>query len=664
LLKETAAIIFRWKWEILAVFAIIVVLTAVSVYVTPPRYESQAMVLIVPGRDKRPFIPDQNTSNIQTYFQLSLEDLTNEIQIIQSYPVLKAVADKVSIDTTMEKGQAASPGLSGMLSSSINGMLVAIGLKRPSPSPEEAAIRNLQQGLNVDFVKRTAVITISFHARSPRRAQEVVNAVVDAFIAQHLKIYSNAGAAQAIRYIGEDFKEQLRAKQDSLQEFKTRKGVIDAGLENQAIERQLTEARSKLLLLERINLDQISTADLANLSDDPAFSQLQTRLTDAELKYLDLSSRYGKDEGKVVSAAKEINEIKKFIGKRIKVSIDSWNQLVVQYQERFEHLEQSSVRITRLEREIQNIKDAIQISAQKSNEMTINAYLDNAAISSLRIIQYGRESLQPVSPKRMKSIFMALIIGAFIGVFYGFIRNRLSPYVFSVSDVETVTRKPVIAALEEFSTKTGVRHAESFNAASRILIPVIDLIGKRKSPSLTLVTSPSPGAGVSFISSVVSRALSSASDSRILSIEILSTSEEMSRCRDRMYLLSPAAEMTPAVLRTRIIAGPHEGLDIMKVGIQSSPVVDQEIISRFIQGLASFDYSRLVLDISAHGADPLYLSFAGHAQSIVLLAAYGITNRYSLARMVKLLERYGHTIDGCVFNRRIHEIPEAVYQWL
>ena len=32
--------------------------------------------------------------------------------------------------------------------------------------------------------------------------------------------------------------------------------------------------------------------------------------------------------------------------------------------------------------------------------------------------------------------------------------------------------------------------------------------------------------------------------------------------------------------------------------------------------------------------------------------------------MINLLERYGHKVDGCILNRRVNEIPEAIYQWL
>jgi uncharacterized protein involved in exopolysaccharide biosynthesis len=624
------------------------------------------MVMLVPGRDKRPFILDQNSSNVPAYIQLSMEDLMSEIQIIQSYPVLKSVLDKISVDANNEP--AKKPGLLGGLTHSLSAILknalVAIGLKIPEPSPDESAINDLKGGLSVDYLKRTAIITITYRAKSPARAREIANAFVDAYIAQHLKIYSNSGAASAIQFISEDFKGKLREKEDTLKEFKTRKGVIDADLENQAIEKKLTEARSKLLLLERINISQISTADLANLSDDPAFSQLQSRLTDAELKYLELSSRYGKDEGKVISAAKEISEIKQFIGKRIKVSIESWNQIIEQYKNRFEHLEQSSVRITRLEREIQSIKDAIQLSAQKSNEMTINSYLDNAEISSLRVVQYGHESMQPVSPKRMKTIRMAILIGAFIGILYGFLRNRLSPYLFSVPDVEGTIHKPIVASILEFSPKTGPEREEVFSAASRIVAPVADHIRKQTPGALTLFTSPSLSAGTSFISATVSRSLASSTGSRILFIEILSTADEIARCNDRIFSLTPNLDMMTINIRSRIIAGAYYGVDNLKVGIQSSPIPDQETIMRFIQSVKTFDYSHLILDISAHGSDPLYLSFSGHAASIFLVAAYGKTNRYSLVRMVNLLERYGHKIDGCIFNRKVNEIPEALYQWL
>lgn len=664
MLKEIAAIIFRWKWEILAVWAIIVILAAISTYRARFQYESQAMVMLVPGRDKRPFILDQNSSNVPAYIQLSMEDLMSEIQIIQSYPVLKSVLDKISVEANNEP--AKKPGLLGGLTHSLSAILknalVSIGLKIPEPSPDESAINDLKGGLSVDYLKRTAIITITYRAKSPARAREIVNAFVDAYIAQHLKIYSNSGAASAIQFISEDFKGKLREKEDTLKEFKTRKGVIDADLENQAIEKNLTEARSKLLLLERINIAQISTADLANLSDDPAFSQLQSRLTDAELKYLELSSRYGKDEGKVLAAAKEISEIKQFIGKRIKVSIESWNQIIAQYKDRFEHLEQSSVRITRLEREIQSIKDAIQLSAQKSNEMTIDSYLDNAEISSLRVVQYGHESMQPVSPKRMKTIRLAILIGAFIGVLYGFLRNRLSPFLFSVADIETSVRKPVFASIQNLSAGSLPALQAEHTAASRILAPVADHIGKHSPQSLSLITTPSNGGGNSFVAVALSISLASSSGAGVLCIEIASPALKF--LADRSYSLSANKEPVSSDIGDKIILGAFKGVDVLKVAIRSSSLPNQEIIAQFISKVKELGYSNIVVDISSDGADPLYLSFAGYMSSIFLTVAYGKTNRYSLARMINLLERYGHKVDGCILNRRVNEIPEAIYQWL
>ena len=658
MLKEIIAVIFRWKWEIIAVAGIIIVLTAAYVFIAQPVYESKAMVLVLPGRDKRPFIPDQNSSNIQTYFQVNLEDIANEIQIMKSDPVLKAVIDKVSpLAESGKKTSFLTRWMAGIIAS-VKKNLVAAGLKHPDPSAEETAITALDRGLRVDFIKRTAVITIAFRAKTPELAQQVVNAVVDAYIAHHLKVFSNTGAATAMRFIGRDFQGQLREKEDSLNEFKTRKGVVDAELEYQDIQKKLTDAKSKLLVLEKINVDHISTADLAQLSDDPAFSQLQARLTDAELRYVELSSRYGKNEGKVIATAKEIDEIKQFIGKRISVSIETWNRLSTQFQDRFENLERSSVRIKRLEREIQAVKDAVQISAQKSNEMTINAYLDTASISSVRIVQYGSASTLPIFPKRMKSILMALFLGPFFGGIYGIVRNRASSSLFTIGDVESVSRIPVVTSIQEIAPQTGLIADEPITAAARILGPVVNTIRALPADSLTLVTSPSAGCGTSFIAAAIALSLSSDEKGRSLRIEILPF--DAGGKKEPYVEFTSSENMATYDIRGRIIAGSKRRPDLLRVA--AAP--DADIIAQFIRRIKDLGYSRPILDISAHHADPLYLSFAGHASALYVVAAYGKTNRYSLARMMNLLDRLGHKVNGCIFNRRVNVIPEFLYQWL
>lgn len=663
MLKEFASIMFRWKREILAVAAIIVLFTIVSVYTQPPSYESQAMILVVPGRDKRPFIPDQNTSNIQTYFQVSLEDIANEVQIILSYPVLKAVVDKLHLDAAPSGARPFPARVAAFAGKAVRGALVAVGLKRSDGTPEETAVSNLKSGLHIDFVKRTAIITLSYRASTPEQARDVVNALVDAYITHHLTVYSNAGAATAMQSIGEDFKTKLHEKEDTLKEFKTRKGVVDMDLEHQEIEKKLTEAQAKLPILQRINVNRITTADLANLSDDPAFAQLQTRLTDAELRLLELTSRYGKGEGKVIAAEKEVSELKQFIGNRVKVSIESWKQLIAQYQERFSLLEHSSIRISRLEREITAIKDAIEISAQKSNEMVINSYLDNAAISSIRVVEYGHASSKPVAPKRASSILISLILGPLFGVLYAFGRNRLSSSLFSLHDVESVTHKPVAASIQEFESKTAASSDDNLMVASRILVPVADHVRKEQN-SLTLITSPSVVSGTSFVAASLSIPLAAQSGHRVLWAEILPPEHDARSSRKPHFYFTSGDEVTAAGVSSRIGAGPCKNADALKVVMPSTPALDREQIAHFVTVLRSLNYSHLVVDISAHRADPLYLSFAAYATAIYIVVAYGKTNRYSLLRMINILDRNGYAVDGCIFNRRVNVIPESLYQWL
>lgn len=641
MIKDILSVLFRWKQDIAIVFVAIVLFTTVFVFLAEPVYESDATVLLIPGRDRKPFLPDQASG--PSYVGLVAEDITGEIKILTSYPVLKSVEERVHLEAIPEK------------KSWLDGLKKSFGSKTKI-SPEERAIAILQRNLSANPVTMTATISIRYRDASPERATEVVNTVVDAYITHHLKVFSNSGAASAIKFMGEEYNAKLALMEDSLIAFKTRFNIVNVDLEYQDIQKKLTEAHTKLLLLKRLDPEKITASDLANVTDDPTFAQLQTKLTDAELQCIELSSRYGREDGKVIAASNEIKELKRFIGQRIYISIEMWNQLVKKYQERFNDLEKNKPAINQLEREIEGIKQAYQLSNEKSNEVQINAAMDNAAFSSVRIIEYGRVANAPVFPHKKRIILLSIFFGLMAGVLFAFFRNFMSTHFYSVTEVELFTRKPVVASIPDFGNSGG---ENPLIAASRMLVPVADSLVAV--PVISLILAPSRCDGASFITSAICHVLSQRPDNRVLRVDII-TDQSMPLRAEKKFIITQ--DLTQDVIKEKIIISYSGKTDYLGVQISPLQIPGQKAIERFITLLKQSEYTHLFLDISANRADPLYLSFAPYASTIFPVVAYGRTKRFALLRMISQLQQYGHEIKGCVFNRRKNEIPEILYQWL
>jgi uncharacterized protein involved in exopolysaccharide biosynthesis len=656
--KELLLVFFRWKNDIATVFGLIVLFSFVFALSTPPAFESSAIILLVPGRDKKPFLPDQFTANTPSFIQVSAEDITSEIKILTSYPVLKSVVERLGLD---REGVPAQRGVFSQAIATLNeggiGFLEALGLKARVPV-EEKTINRLRNHLFVNFVTRANVITVRYRDASPEEATRKVNTIIEAYIAHHLKVFSNSGAAAAIKFMGDEYNLKLTRIEDSLKSFKTMYNIIDAESEYQDIQKRLMEAKSKLMVIKRLDPGRITASDLANVSDDPAFSQLQTKLTEAELSYIELSSRYGKDEGKVIAAADEIKEIKKFVGQRISVSMENWERLMRRYQERFSELERHKVVINRFEREITALKSAYELSTQKSNEVLINSVMDNASVTSVRVIEYGHDSLAPVYPRKLRIIAFSFLIGVIIAVAYGFLRNAVSPRLFTVSEVEELTRKTVIASVPDF---LDLADGNMFAAASRMLIPVVNIIDSAPVPCVALFIAPSIGTGASFITTSVASVVAGRPSSKVLRVDICSDTCLPIRGARK---LSIGGKLTPELIEEKIFTLHQIKADVLEVGLPASMLPEKQDLDAFFTALRDFGYSHIFLDMSMHCADPLYLSFAKYASHIFPVVAYNGTKRFALLRLIDTLLHYGYAVSGCVFNRRRNEIPDPVYQWL
>jgi Mrp family chromosome partitioning ATPase len=247
---------------------------------------------------------------------------------------------------------------------------------------------------------------------------------------------------------------------------------------------------------------------------------------------------------------------------------------------------------------------------------------------------------------------------------YGIVRNRASSSLFTIGDVESVSRLPVVASIQEIAPPTSLFADEPIAAAARILGPIIDNIRALPADSLTLITSPSVGCGTSFIATAIALSLSSGEGDRSLRIEILPFDADAREKKEPYMEFSSNEDMATYDIRGRIIAGSKRRSDLLRVAAAPSAPPTPDLVAQFIRRIKDLGYSRPVLDISANRADPLYLSFAGYANALYVVAAYGKTNRYSLARMMNLLDRMGYKVNGCIFNRRVNVIPEILYQWL
>lgn len=175
-------ILFRRKWLILFFFCMAVLGVAMVYTVRPPKYFSQAKLMIHFIQENKAVNPSTPDTSIKSVDAGAQNILASEIEILNSLDVAKEAAEKVG----PEKILATFGGGTNSLAAA--GVIVS-GLKVDPP--------------------RSSIITVSFKHGDPEVVQPVLDALISVYMRKHLEIHRGYGVLDTY-YTNQ--REKLRAK--------------------------------------------------------------------------------------------------------------------------------------------------------------------------------------------------------------------------------------------------------------------------------------------------------------------------------------------------------------------------------------------------------------------------------------------------------------------
>jgi uncharacterized protein involved in exopolysaccharide biosynthesis len=283
-LRDIIAVLFRQRWPMLAVFALVVIAVAVS-GLWIPKYEAQMKILALRQRSDAMVTPSANAPDQFSNDQVSEEDLNSEVELLNSDDLLR----KVVLTT----------GLAGQTGSSADsGSEVRIAM----------AVRRLGKDLKIEPIRKTNVISVSYEDRDPQMAEEVLKALAAAYMEKHLEVHHPSGEFKFFDQQTERYQQGLNQAQEKLTDFTKGTGVVSAELERDSALQQAdafdsTARQAQTTLLETQQRIHALQAELQSIkprmttvvrnSDNPQLlEQLKSTLLNLELKRTELLTKY------------------------------------------------------------------------------------------------------------------------------------------------------------------------------------------------------------------------------------------------------------------------------------------------------------------------------------------------------------------------------------
>jgi uncharacterized protein involved in exopolysaccharide biosynthesis len=302
--RDVASVLFRQRQLLLLSFALIF-----SVFLLwglfAPSYQAEMKVLVRRGRLDPILTPTPTQSPLIEDEVVTEEELNSEVELIQDQDILRAVVSN-----------------SGLLS----GWRMPWRLGGTDEVRLARAVRRLGKRLDVEAVKKSALITVTYDSSNPERAAQVLHCLATAYLEKHQQVRRPSGQFDFFDHQMLESRRGLQQAEFQLMQFTQLEGVVSASLERDIALKRLSDAEANyretgIALAETRGRIQSLEAALKVLptrattairsSDNPQLlGEMKSRLLDLQLKRTDLLAKFQPSYRVVTEIDQQIAETK------------------------------------------------------------------------------------------------------------------------------------------------------------------------------------------------------------------------------------------------------------------------------------------------------------------------------------------------------------------
>jgi uncharacterized protein involved in exopolysaccharide biosynthesis len=286
-MRELAMVLFRQR-RVFVCVSVLVMAAAVLYAFAGTKYQASMKVLVRRGRADAPVSAAENAPLDLTRIAITEEELNSEVELLRDDEVLRRV----------------------VLETRVGGRdwLHFLRLGEGNAQRVERAARGLAKKLQVEPIKKTNLIAISYAAGDPQVAAKVLQSVAKAYMDKHVEVHRPAGEFHFFDQQRGESRLQLEEAKGRLLEFAASHGVVAAAEQRDLALQKMSEVDSSYRHT-RIELaetqqrvwelgDQLGklperTTTQVRIADNPELLKaLKSSLLDLQLKRTQLLTKF------------------------------------------------------------------------------------------------------------------------------------------------------------------------------------------------------------------------------------------------------------------------------------------------------------------------------------------------------------------------------------
>jgi len=473
--RDLIAIGFRHQRAIVITFCAISLGAVLAALIQPAKYQASTKFLIDRARMEPIVSPGQDASVIRA--DVTEEELNSEVELLQSEDVLQKVV--------------LAAGLNQHRS-----LLSYLGVKTSDAARIAKAEARLQKELQIEAVKKSNLISVTYASSDPHLAVRVLQALDEAYLQKNLAVHHPPGEFQFFDQETESYKKNLADAETQLKVFSEQEGGVSpqlarditlqklsefsASLQQTYAEIASTEQRIDALEKQSGTTPQRLTTQ-ARESDDAAVLQgMKTTLMSLELKRTELLTKYQPTYPLVQEVDKQIAETQTSIAAEqskplreettdrnptyawmseelakakaddsgLQARAAAIQAIVAKYQSSAHELDQKGIQQQDLLRRVKTEEENYLLYQHKREEARMNDALDRTRIVNVAIAEQPTTPALPSnSPWTVLALGMLLASGLSVGM--AFTMEYMDSSFRTPSEVFSELNIPVLASVPQ-----------------------------------------------------------------------------------------------------------------------------------------------------------------------------------------------------------------------
>jgi polysaccharide biosynthesis transport protein len=475
-LVEYARVIQKRRATILTIAFIVFSIGLFATLKEKPVYRARVLVEI---QKENPDIP-----SLQELFQLeSISDtyLETQYRILKSENLARRVISDLKLDQIAEFNQPPHWWARRSQEASLKPALTTPENSVPESTIDNEVLKKFQDRLDVEPLKRSRLVEVSFESNDRNLAAQVVNTLAATYIQQNLESRWQA-SQKASEWLSQQLmgmKSKLEKSEDELQQYARDNGLLfletDKGTSENIVTQRLRQLQEELTKAQADRYEKQSLyllvqqgdfSSLPGIFNNKLMQDLTEKLAELERERSRLSSIFNPDYPQVKEIQNQIDEAQstlsdereraaKAIANDYRAAVERENMLQQAFKDQ-QHdadlIAEKSVQYNILKREADTNKQLYVGLLEKLKETGVSTSMKAA---NIRVIDPAYPPKKPDSPRIPLNLSLAMLLGLSLGIGAAFLQEHLDNSFKTAGEIERFLQLPALASVPAVHAATN-----------------------------------------------------------------------------------------------------------------------------------------------------------------------------------------------------------------